>query len=111
MKNNIYKSPRLFSNIIRNYNPIFKNILIDEYNPSFKTVLIEVFYSILFSHHLPLLFNGGGILGNTDILSFESIPSFFNSYVGKIVFYIIIFYILHFVVLVKIKKIDIKKFM
>jgi uncharacterized membrane-anchored protein YitT (DUF2179 family) len=111
MQNNIYKSPRLFSNIIRNYNPILKNILIDKYNPSLKIVLIEVFYSILFSHHLPLLFNGGGLLGNTDILSFESIPSFFKSYVGKIIFYLIIFYILHFVVLVKIKKIDIKKFM
>jgi hypothetical protein len=107
---NIYKSPRLFSNIIRNYNPLLKNILIDEYNPSLKIVLIEVFYSILFSHHLPILFNGGGILGNTDILNFESFPSFFKSYLGKIIFYIIIFYILHFVVLTNIKKIDIKKF-
>ena len=107
----LYKSPELSYNSIKTYTPILKNILIDEYNPSLKTVLIEVFYSILFAHHLPTMLKGGGILGNTDLINFDSLSEFFRSYIGKIVFYVLIFYLLHFFVLVKIKKIDIKKFM
>jgi hypothetical protein len=111
MRRFLYKSPRIIDSTLKNYVPIFKNILVDEYNPSVKTVLIEVFYTVLFSHHLPILFRGGGIFGEIKLISFESYSEFFRSYIGKILFYTAVFYILHFIVLRKIKKIDIKKFM
>ena len=111
MRRFFFRNPRIYQNTLRSYSPIFKNILVDEYDPSLKTVLIEVFYTLLFSHHLPILFSGGGLFGGTELISFESYSEFFKSYTGKILFYTIIFYILHFIVLTKIKKIDIKKFM
>jgi|UniRef100_A0A6C0GZL6 hypothetical protein len=101
----VYRSPTYLS-----YNniPTFKYLFIDQYNPSLKTVLIEVFYGILFSHHLPTLLKGGGILGNLHFINFSSIDLFLASYMGKIIFYILVFTILHFIIMPGIRKIDTK---
>lgn len=111
MRRIIYNSPALIDNNIKTYVPIFKNILVDKYVPSIKTVFIEVFYTVLFSHHLPIIFKGGGFFGGTKLINTNSLFEFLQSYVGKILFYFMIFYILHFVVLTHVKKIDIKKFL
>lgn len=112
MRRFIYSSPNLIdNNRIKTYVPILKNILVDKYNPSIKTVFIEVFYTMFFSHHLPLIFKRGGFLGGSEFISFDSPIDFFKSYLGKLIFYFLIFYMLHFVILTHVKKIDIKKFL
>jgi hypothetical protein len=108
----IYTSRYINSSPNRSNNQgILKNTLIIDQDPTIKSVIIEVFYTILFSHHLPTLLKGGGLLGETNIISFDSVTDFFNSYIGKIVFYLLVFFILHFIILKHVKKIDLKKFL
>lgn len=76
----------------------------------FNNVLIEVFYSIMFSHHIPMIFRQGGFFGNIPIIDFSSISTFFQSYIGKLIFFIIVFSMLHYVVLPRTRKIDLNKF-
>lgn len=76
----------------------------------FNNVLIEVFYSIMFSHHVPMLFRQGGFFGNIQLIDFSSISSFFQSYIGKVLFFILVFSILHYIVLPRTRKIDLNKY-
>jgi len=92
-----------------NNSDIIKRIIVDKHNPTIKIVLIEVFYVMIFSHHLPNLMKGDGILGNCELINFNSASGFCKSYFGKIIFYMIIFFTLHYIILKYVKKIDLKK--
>jgi len=72
-------------------------------DPSFRQVLIETFYGILFSHHLPVLMKSGGLVDDTKLIDFNSVPAFFLSYIGKIVFFLITYFLLYYVVMPNIK--------
>ncbi len=106
-----YPNYNLNSNVkfTRYYSPNFKSMYIDNYKPSIKSVGIELFYSILFSHHVPSLMRGSGFFGNTKLIDFSSIHGFLTSYIGKIIFFFIVYYILHFFILTLVRKIDISK--
>ena len=72
-------------------------------DPSFKQILIETFYGMVFSHHLPALMKSGAIVDETKIIDFDSVPAFFLSYIGKIVFFLITYILLYYVVMPNIK--------
>jgi hypothetical protein len=103
----IYKEPR----VIRAYNPRLRHVIDDVYTPSFNSVIIEVFYSLLFSHHIPILMKGDGLIGDTVLFSLSSIQDFLQSYIGKILFYFLIYMCLHYLVIPSVKsvKVDIIK--
>ena len=72
-------------------------------DPSFKQILIETFYGMVFSHHLPALMKSGAIVDETKIIDFDSVPAFFLSYIGKIVFFLTTYILLYYVVMPNIK--------
>ena len=111
MRRILYRPPTYInnSNNLIKFVPFIKNLVINDYKPSLKTVIIEVFYSVVFSHHLPNLIKGGGFFGNLNFINIDSLALFLQSYVGKILFYFIVFYLLHFIVIPKTRKIDFKK--
>ena len=72
-------------------------------DPSFKQILIETFYGMVFSHHLPALMKSGAIIDETKMIDFDSVPAFFLSYIGKIVFFLTTYILLYYVVMPNIK--------
>jgi hypothetical protein len=84
----------------RSYSRAHSTLNID---PSLRQVLIETFYGILFSHHLPVLMKSGGLIDDTKFIDFDSVPEFFLSYIGKIVFFLITYFLLYYVVMPNIK--------
>jgi hypothetical protein len=106
MRSFIYNSSN--NNIVNN-SDIIKRIIVDKHNPTIKVVLIEVFYFMVFSHHLPNLMKGDGLLGNCELININSASGFCKSYLGKIIFFMFIFFILHYIILKNVKKIDLKK--
>jgi len=72
-------------------------------DPSVRQILIETFYGILFSHHLPVLMKSGGLIDDTKFVDFDSVPDFFLSYIGKIVFFLITYILLYYVVVPNLK--------
>jgi hypothetical protein len=72
-------------------------------DPSFKQILIETFYGMVFSHHLPVLMKSGAIVDETKMIDFDSVPAFFLSYIGKMVFFLITYFLLYYVVMPNIK--------
>ena len=76
------------------------------YRPMTKNILIEAFYSLIFSHHIPILMKHGTFLDDTPIISFDSVTSFFTSYIGKIVFFLLIYFTLHYFFLPFVRKIE-----
>jgi len=101
MRRILYRAP---SSPSIKYNPLLKYLVIDEYNPSMKGVFIEVVYSMIFSHHVPVLLKHGGFMGKIELFGNDSIADFLNSYVGKIIFFFLVYYILNFIVIPIIKK-------
>jgi len=72
-------------------------------DPSFKQILIETFYGMVFSHHLPVLMKSGAIIDETKMIDFDSVPAFFLSYIGKMVFFLTTYILLYYVVMPNIK--------
>lgn len=72
-------------------------------DPSFKQILIETFYGMVFSHHLPTLMKSGGFVDDTKMIDFDSVPAFFLSYIGKMVFFLTTYILLYYVVMPNIK--------
>jgi hypothetical protein len=72
-------------------------------DPSFRQILIETFYGMVFSHHLPALMKSGAIVDETKMIDFDSVPAFFLSYIGKIVFFLTTYILLYYVVMPNIK--------
>jgi len=99
----IYIEPR----VIRTYSPRIRHIINDTYTPSFNSVIIEVFYSLLFSHHIPILMKGDGLIGDTILFNISSISDFLQCYIGKILFYLLIFTCLHYLVIPSVKSVKI----
>ena len=58
---------------------------------------------MVFSHHLPTLMKSGGLVDETKLIDFDSVPAFFLSYIGKIVFFLITYILLYYVVMPNIK--------
>jgi hypothetical protein len=84
----------------RSYSRAHSTLNID---PSVRQILIETFYGILFSHHLPVLMKSGGLIDDTKFVDFDSVPDFFLSYIGKIVFFLITYILLYYVVVPNLK--------
>ena len=82
-------------------NPISAQTL--NLDPSFKQILIETFYGMVFSHHLPTLMKSGGFVDDTKMIDFDSVPAFFLSYIGKMVFFLTTYILLYYVVMPNIK--------
>ena len=81
-------------------------MLSPSYRPMMKSVFIEALYSLIFTHHIPILMKNGSLLDETPLIRFDSIASFFTSYFGKIFFFLSIYFTLHYVFLPFIRKID-----
>ena len=81
-------------------------MLSPSYRPMYKSVLIEALYSLIFTHHIPILMRQGTLLDDTPLINFTSVASFLTSYLGKIIFFIIIYTTLHYLFLPFIRKID-----
>ena len=81
-------------------------MLSPSYRPMYKSVLIEAVYSLIFTHHIPILMKQGTLLDETPIIDFKSVASFLTSYIGKIIFFIVIYTTLHYLFLPFIRKID-----
>jgi hypothetical protein len=99
----IYIEPR----IIRTYSPRLRHVVDDIYTPSFNSVIIEVFYSLLFSHHIPILMKGDGLIGDTVLFSLSSIQDFLQCYIGKILFYFVIYICLHYLIIPSVKSVKV----
>jgi len=93
--------------IIRTYSPILKHVVDDLYTPSFNSVIVEVFYSLLFSHHIPILMKGHGIIGDTVLFDFSSLADFLQCYIGKILFYFLIYMCLHYLIIPSVKSVKV----
>jgi hypothetical protein len=76
------------------------------YRPMVKSIFIEALYSLIFSHHIPILMKHGSIMDETPLISFNSITEFFLSYFGKIIFFITIYFTLHYFFMPMVRKID-----
>jgi hypothetical protein len=79
------------------------------YRPMVKSIFIEALYSLLFSHHIPILMKHGAFMDETPLISFNSITEFFLSYFGKIIFFITIYFTLHYFFMPMVRKIDFPK--
>jgi prolipoprotein diacylglyceryltransferase len=76
------------------------------YRPMMKSILIEALYSLIFTHHIPILMKQGTLMDDTPLINFQSIPLFLTSYFGKIIFFLTIYFTLHHIFLPFIRKID-----
>jgi hypothetical protein len=76
------------------------------YRPMVKSIFIEALYSLIFSHHIPILMKHGSIMDETPLISFNSITEFFLSYFGKIIFFITIYFTLHYFFMPMVRKIE-----
>ena len=76
------------------------------YRPMVKSIFIEALYSLIFSHHIPILMKQGALMDETPLISFNSIIEFFLSYFGKIIFFIIIYFTLHYFFMPFVRKIE-----
>ena len=76
------------------------------YRPMMKSILIEAFYSLIFTHHIPILMKQGTLMDNTPLINFNSVAQFLTSYIGKVIFFLTIYFTLHYVFLPFIRKID-----
>jgi hypothetical protein len=81
-------------------------MLSPSYRPMMKSVLIEALYSLIFTHHIPILMKNGTLMDETPLINFNSIADFFTSYFGKIIFFLTIYFTLHYIFLPFIRKID-----
>jgi len=81
-------------------------MLSPSYRPIYKSVLIEALYSLIFTHHIPILMRQGTLLDDTPLINFSSVANFLTSYLGKIIFFVIIYTTLHYLFLPFIRKID-----
>ena len=76
------------------------------YRPMMKSILIEAFYSLIFTHHIPILMKQGTLMDDTPLINFNSVAQFFTSYIGKVLFFLTIYFTLHYIFLPFIRKID-----
>jgi hypothetical protein len=104
MRRLLYSRPTNINPNTLEYNPLLKHLIVDEFTPSIKGVIIEVVYSLIFSHHIPVLLKHGGFIGDTTLLDINTVPNFLNSYIGKATFFFIVYYTLNFIVIPIIKK-------
>jgi hypothetical protein len=72
--------------------------------PSLKSVILDVFFMTLYIHHIPNIINNGSMFGSGKLIDISSVPSFIQSYFGKIFFLIIVFTIFHYIVVPNIRK-------
>ena len=79
------------------------------YRPMVKSIFIEALYSLIFSHHIPILMKHGSLMDETPLINFNSITEFFLSYFGKIIFFITIYFTLHYFFMPFVRKIDFPK--
>jgi hypothetical protein len=76
------------------------------YRPMAKSIFIEALYSLIFSHHIPILMKQGALMDETPLINFNSITEFFLSYFGKIIFFITIYFTLHYFFMPFVRKIE-----
>jgi hypothetical protein len=76
------------------------------YRPMMKSILIEALYSLIFTHHIPILMKQGTLMDDTPLINFNSVAQFLTSYFGKIIFFLTIYFTLHYLFLPFIRKID-----
>ena len=72
--------------------------------PSLKSVILDVFFMILYIHHIPNIIYKGNMFGSGKLIDVSSIRNFIQSYIGKLVFLSIVFMILHYIVVPFIRK-------
>jgi hypothetical protein len=76
------------------------------YRPMMKSIFIEALYSLIFSHHIPILMKHGSLMDSTPLISINSVTEFFLSYFGKIFFFILIYFTLHYFFMPLVRKIE-----
>lgn len=72
--------------------------------PSLKSVILDSFFMILYIHHLPNIIKNGTMFGSGKLIDLSSVPSFIQSYFGKMFFLFIIFTVFHYIVVPNIRK-------
>jgi len=101
--------------LLNNLNEQFKNkirsteMYSPTYRPMMKSIFIEALYSLIFSHHIPILMKHGSLMDETPLINFNSVTEFFLSYFGKIIFFITIYFTLHYFFMPVVRKIEFPK--
>jgi len=72
--------------------------------PSLKAVILDVFFMMLYIHHIPNIIYKGNMFGSGRLIDISSTRNFVQSYIGKLFFLSIVFMVFHYIVVPIIRK-------